>query len=91
MARAANAITLEKRGDSRTPGPPNWLDDFEGIRAAVAWPDQVPVVWDHGEGVWVWDVDGNRFLDFTSGVLVTQSGGTPTRATWRAYGNRPGA
>lgn len=36
--------------------------------------DQVPVVWDHGEGVWVWDVDGNEFLDFTSGVLVTNLG-----------------
>lgn len=36
--------------------------------------DQVPVVWDHGEGVWVTDVDGNLFLDFTSGVLVTNVG-----------------
>jgi 4-aminobutyrate aminotransferase-like enzyme len=36
--------------------------------------DQVPVVWDHGEGVWVTDVDGNLFLDFTSGVLVTNIG-----------------
>ena len=36
--------------------------------------DQVPVVWDHAEGVWVWDVDGNKFIDFTSGVLVTNIG-----------------
>jgi 4-aminobutyrate aminotransferase len=36
--------------------------------------DQVPVVWDHGERVWVTDVDGNRYLDFTSGVLVTNLG-----------------
>ena len=36
--------------------------------------DQVPVVWDHGEGVWVWDVDGNKYIDFTSGVLVTNVG-----------------
>jgi 4-aminobutyrate aminotransferase-like enzyme len=36
--------------------------------------DQVPVVWDHGEGVWVWDVDGNKYIDFTSGVLVTNLG-----------------
>jgi 4-aminobutyrate aminotransferase-like enzyme len=27
--------------------------------------DQVPVVWDHASGVWVTDVDGNRYLDFT--------------------------
>jgi 4-aminobutyrate aminotransferase len=36
--------------------------------------DQVPVVWDHAEGVWITDVDGNRYLDFTSGVLVTNLG-----------------
>jgi 4-aminobutyrate aminotransferase len=36
--------------------------------------DQVPVVWDHAEGVWVTDVDGNRYIDFTSGVLVANLG-----------------
>ena len=36
--------------------------------------DQVPVVWDHGQGVRVWDVDGNEYIDFTSGVLVTNLG-----------------
>jgi len=36
--------------------------------------DQLPVVWDHGEGVWVWDVDGSKYIDFTSGVLVTNIG-----------------
>ena len=38
--------------------------------------DQVPVVWDHAERVWVTDVDGNVYLDFTSGVLVTNVGHT---------------
>jgi 4-aminobutyrate aminotransferase-like enzyme len=36
--------------------------------------DQVPVVWDHAKGVWVTDVDGRKFIDFTSGVLVTNLG-----------------
>jgi 4-aminobutyrate aminotransferase len=36
--------------------------------------DQVPVVWDHAEDVWVYDVDGNKYLDFTSGVLVANVG-----------------
>src|SRR5438105_2082512 len=36
--------------------------------------EQVPVVWDHAEGAVVWDVDGNSFIDFTSGVLVTNVG-----------------
>jgi 4-aminobutyrate aminotransferase / (S)-3-amino-2-methylpropionate transaminase / 5-aminovalerate transaminase len=36
--------------------------------------DQVPLVWDRAEDVWVYDVDGNRYLDFTSGVLVANIG-----------------
>lgn len=36
--------------------------------------DQVPVVWDSADGVWVTDVDDNTYLDFTSGVLVTNIG-----------------
>jgi 4-aminobutyrate aminotransferase/(S)-3-amino-2-methylpropionate transaminase len=36
--------------------------------------DQTPIVWDHGDGVWVWDVDGNPYIDFTSGVLVSNLG-----------------
>ena len=36
--------------------------------------EQVPVVWDHAKGALVTDVDGNVFIDFTSGVLVTNIG-----------------
>ncbi|MCD6352226.1 MAG: aspartate aminotransferase family protein [Armatimonadetes bacterium] len=36
--------------------------------------DQVPVVWDRAEGAVIWDVDGNEFLDWCSGVLVTNVG-----------------
>src|SRR5690606_1569878 len=36
--------------------------------------DQLPIVWDHAEEVWITDVDGNVYLDFTSGVLVTNIG-----------------
>ncbi|MCX6622979.1 MAG: aminotransferase class III-fold pyridoxal phosphate-dependent enzyme, partial [Acidobacteria bacterium] len=35
---------------------------------------QARVCWDHAEGVEVTDVDGNRFIDWTSGVLVTNVG-----------------
>jgi len=35
---------------------------------------QAPVVWDHARGVVVTDVDGNRYIDWTSGVLVTNVG-----------------
>ncbi len=33
-----------------------------------------PLVVDHAEDVFVWDVDGNRYLDFTSGVAVLNTG-----------------
>lgn len=33
-----------------------------------------PFVMDHGKGSLVWDVDGNRFIDFTSGIGVTSTG-----------------
>ncbi len=33
-----------------------------------------PFVMSHGQGCLVWDVDGNRFLDFTSGVAVCATG-----------------
>ncbi|KPJ62361.1 hypothetical protein AMK68_05030 [candidate division KD3-62 bacterium DG_56] len=36
--------------------------------------DQVPIVWKRAQGCFVEDVDGNVFLDFSSGVLVTNIG-----------------
>jgi len=35
---------------------------------------QAPVVWDHGQGAEIWDVDGKHYYDWTSGVLVTNAG-----------------
>ncbi|MEM8954482.1 MAG: aspartate aminotransferase family protein [Verrucomicrobiota bacterium] len=36
--------------------------------------DNFPVFWERGQGVNVWDADGNRFLDFTSAFGVTGLG-----------------
>ncbi len=33
-----------------------------------------PFVMDHGKGTEVWDVDGNRFLDFMGGIAVVSTG-----------------
>ncbi len=33
-----------------------------------------PFVMERGEGCWVTDVDGNRFLDFTAGIAVVSTG-----------------
>jgi len=38
-----------------------------------------PVFWERAHGVNVWDVDGNRFLDLTSGFGVAGLGYTPER------------
>jgi 4-aminobutyrate aminotransferase len=33
-----------------------------------------PAVIEKGEGSWVWDVDGNKFLDFNAGIAVCATG-----------------
>ena len=38
-----------------------------------------PFVADHGNGCWMWDVDGNCFLDFASGIAVNATGGNHPR------------
>jgi len=35
---------------------------------------QAPVVAERGQGVWIWDVDGNCFLDMTAGIAVCATG-----------------
>jgi len=39
-----------------------------------SYPRAYPFVMDHGKGVEVWDVDGNRFLDFAAGIAVAATG-----------------
>ena len=39
-----------------------------------SYPRGYPFVMDHGRGSEVWDVDGNRFLDFMGGIAVTSTG-----------------
>jgi 4-aminobutyrate aminotransferase len=39
-----------------------------------SYPRAYPFVMDHGKGTEVWDVDGNRYLDFASGIAVVATG-----------------
>ena len=39
-----------------------------------SYPRAYPFVMDHGQGVDVWDVDGNHFLDFAAGIAVVSTG-----------------
>jgi 4-aminobutyrate aminotransferase len=39
-----------------------------------SYPRDYPFVMDYGRGAEVWDVDGNRFLDFAAGIAVCSTG-----------------
>jgi 4-aminobutyrate aminotransferase len=39
-----------------------------------SYPRGYPFVMHHGKGVNVWDVDGNKFLDFAAGIAVNSTG-----------------
>jgi 4-aminobutyrate aminotransferase len=39
-----------------------------------SYPRGYPFVMDHGKGTLVWDVDGNRYLDFSAGIAVASTG-----------------
>lgn len=49
---------------------------IERDRAVISpsYPRGYPFVMDHGKGTDVWDVDGNRFLDFEAGIAVASTG-----------------
>jgi 4-aminobutyrate aminotransferase/(S)-3-amino-2-methylpropionate transaminase len=55
---------------------PESIPLLEDLRRAepVSMQGQPPVVWDRGEGVHVFDRWGNKWLDFSSGVLVANVG-----------------
>ena len=57
------------------PGPKSkkLLTDWHKYEADVT-GYQAQIVWEKGEGCIVTDVDGNKFIDWTSGVLVTNVG-----------------
>jgi 4-aminobutyrate aminotransferase len=42
--------------------------------SSPSYPRDYPFVMSHGKGVEVWDVDGNRFLDFAAGIAVCSTG-----------------
>ena len=58
------------------------IEKFKSNAEAIAVADKylygnharMPIVMDHGEGAWVWDLDGNKFLDFVGGIAVNGLG-----------------
>ncbi|MFH1717958.1 MAG: aspartate aminotransferase family protein [Planctomycetota bacterium] len=55
---------------------PATIEQLEKLREAepLSMRGQPPVIWDRAEGVNVYDAYGNMWLDFSSGVLVTNAG-----------------
>ncbi len=41
---------------------------------SASYPRDYPFAMDYGKGSWVWDVDGNKFLDFMAGIAVNSTG-----------------
>lgn len=57
------------------PGPiAKRLIERDHVVISPSYPRGYPFVMDHGRGVEVWDVDGNRFLDFAAGIAVNSTG-----------------
>jgi 4-aminobutyrate aminotransferase len=64
---------------------PNIKTDLPGPKARAllardaqvvspSYPRDYPFVMSHGKGAEIWDVDGNRFLDFAAGIAVCSTG-----------------
>ena len=57
------------------PGPKaRTLIERDKAVISPSYPRGYPFVMDHGRGCEVWDVDGNRFLDFAAGIAVASTG-----------------
>ncbi|CAN5322591.1 acetylornithine transaminase [soil metagenome] len=50
----------------------SWRDDFTDAMMGSA-PAPLTML-DHGEGAYVWDIDGNKYLDFLAGIAVNSLG-----------------
>lgn len=58
-----------------TPGPKaKAMIERDHKVISPSYPRGYPFVMDHGKGSEVWDVDGNRFLDFMGGIAVVATG-----------------
>ena len=67
--------TKFRRLSGRIPNPET-VEELERLRRAesLSMRGQPPVIWDRAKGVNVYDAHGNMWLDFSSGVLVTNAG-----------------
>jgi len=48
--------------------------EADGRWITPSYSRQVPIVWERAEDCAVYDVDGNAYIDFTSGIIVANVG-----------------
>lgn len=60
---------------SRIPGPKakGYVKRDQAV-ISPSYTRDYPFVMDHGQGSIAWDVDGNRYIDFSAGIAVTATG-----------------
>ncbi len=57
------------------PGPrAQAIIDVDKKHSSPSYIKEYPLVVERGEGPWVYDVDGNRFLDYMAGIAVNSTG-----------------
>lgn len=62
------------------PGSPGtksrmWIEEhYKYVATTTHDPENIPLVIERAEGVWIYDVDGNKYLDFSSAISVCNIG-----------------
>jgi 4-aminobutyrate aminotransferase len=77
MNAPARAVGASKNPHIKTalPGPRSRaMLERDAKVTSPSYPRDYPFVMSHGKGSEVWDVDGNRFLDFAAGIAVCATG-----------------
>jgi 4-aminobutyrate aminotransferase len=70
-----NSLPKQKPAQSTLPGPKaRALIERDRAVISPSYMRDYPFVMDRGRGAEVWDVDGNRFVDFASGIAVCSTG-----------------
>jgi 4-aminobutyrate aminotransferase len=77
IAELVQETVFDKRPHIGTPLPgprAQAIVERDGRVMSPSYTRSYPFVMDHGRGAHVWDVDGNRFIDFTAGIAVVATG-----------------
>jgi 4-aminobutyrate aminotransferase len=73
MTQQASDHTPDIRGPLPGPKAQEILRRDDAV-ISPSYTRSYPFVMDHGKGSMVWDIDGNRFIDFTAGIAVLNTG-----------------